>query len=40
MFSILHIMDKNTITLKFATAKKYGDWGFIFAMIALFLSIS
>ena len=27
MFSILHILDKKTITLKFATAKKYGDWG-------------
>ena len=26
MFLILHIMDKNTITLKFTTAKKNGDW--------------
>ena len=24
--SILQIMYENTITLKFATAKKYGDW--------------
>ena len=27
MISILHILDKSTITVKFATAKKCGDWG-------------